>query len=406
MMTSYSNANNEETILFFERGTVLHVQIRDETEQIPFKDFVEIELSADLMLNRARRKHGTLEDCPCSIPRLQTSATSVNHAYTIISEKFEVNRQAKGGNVFQKVFYTDATGHWEPLGKKRQSVLAQVGLRPGKDHAQTQREDTGTPIIFDPATIGGVLNDILYDELLFAEIIGAAVEECEKASEKRWSSYNSELGRLFPFYHSVFRQFQESLKTMPIGDLMERWTKNVSPFIRGTWTGFFNNEAQWLISHEATFASMIIEVMNSSVFEETEKMLNEWIKLRADGNEPGSFAENLEVDSDTQVDDAPPQYEFSISERKLYEMADFDLARDRDEWHPDPAETCDYCSRKLAECRLFVDGREAGSHVWGNMCPDCFLAKGEGIGWGTGQLYFQEHPDRWLMVVGFGPEVN
>jgi hypothetical protein len=109
---------SENVALFFAKGTVLYVRIKDDTNPLPFVDFVDVELMADLNLN-FDKKLGVLEDCQCYFPCLKTQSRSVNHAYTIISEHFEKLRMAKGGNVFKKVYYEDSAGHWIPIGKRR-----------------------------------------------------------------------------------------------------------------------------------------------------------------------------------------------------------------------------------------------------------------------------------------------
>lgn len=50
-----------------------------------------------------------------------------------------------------------------------------------------------------------------------------------------------------------------------------------------------------------------------------------------------------------------------------------------------------------------VDGSIKGTSVWGFMCPDCVVFCGEGIGWGTGQLYLKDESG-WLLVGGFDEE--
>ena len=58
----------------------------------------------------------------------------------------------------------------------------------------------------------------------------------------------------------------------------------------------------------------------------------------------------------------------------------------------DDIEKCDFCGCTLSARGLFVDGRLGGQLMWGNMCAQCFVENGEGIGWGKGQLYARQ-PD-------------
>lgn len=69
-------------------------------------------------------------------------------------------------------------------------------------------------------------------------------------------------------------------------------------------------------------------------------------------------------------------------------------------FHPSTPEDCDICTIPLAGEQFFSDGRLRGDSAWANMCADCSIYHGEGIGWGTGQLYRKERDGRWLMVAG------
>lgn len=62
---------------------------------------------------------------------------------------------------------------------------------------------------------------------------------------------------------------------------------------------------------------------------------------------------------------------------------------------------CDRCGCALAPRGLFVDGRARDDLIWGNMCVKCFSERGEGIGWGRGQLYAKQRDGRWRMVAGW-----
>jgi len=37
------------------------------------------------------------------------------------------------------------------------------------------------------------------------------------------------------------------------------------------------------------------------------------------------------------------------------------------------------------------------------MCVPCFLRKGDGVEWGTGQLYARQPNGDWRLVAGFNP---
>ena len=51
-------------------------------------------------------------------------AVSLNHAYRLISEKFEPNRISHAGNVFQKMVHLGAQGICYPLDEYRNTLAA------------------------------------------------------------------------------------------------------------------------------------------------------------------------------------------------------------------------------------------------------------------------------------------
>jgi hypothetical protein len=89
----------------------------------------------------------------------------------------------------------------------------------------------------------------------------------------------------------------------------------------------------------------------------------------------------------------------SRSDRQLEDAID-PITVAKGKYHPDIPEYCDICSIPLAGESFFSDGRLQGSLAWANMCADCTVYHGAGIGWGTGQLYRKERDGRWLMVGG------
>ena len=97
---------------------------------------VEIFLEQELMLRLRGTKHATFEPCVCRVPALQGKLsedehpTSVNHAYTLISTHFEPHRQAKGGNVFDRVFYySEPHQVWQPLSHLREQKQAEYEVK-------------------------------------------------------------------------------------------------------------------------------------------------------------------------------------------------------------------------------------------------------------------------------------
>ncbi|MFG1410937.1 endonuclease NucS domain-containing protein [Xanthobacter sp. VTT E-85241] len=93
----------------------------------------------------------------------------------------------------------------------------------------------------------------------------------------------------------------------------------------------------------------------------------------------------------------------SSADRQLEDLIDpVTVAKGRH--HPDAPEHCDICSIPLARETFFSDGRLQDNPAWANMCADCSVYHGAGIGWGTGQLYRKESDGRWLMVGGLSDE--
>ena len=59
----------------------------------------------------------------------------------------------------------------------------------------------------------------------------------------------------------------------------------------------------------------------------------------------------------------------------------------------------------LGDRLLRIDGRLKGEMMmWAHMCSSCFLASGEGLGWGDGQLFARKLDGSWLLVAGFPPD--
>lgn len=72
-------------------------------------------------------------------------------------------------------------------------------------------------------------------------------------------------------------------------------------------------------------------------------------------------------------------------------------------YYTNPPDTCDICKEPLKNRRFMIDGKVRGHSAWACMCSDCFLAVGEEITWGKGQLY-QRDPQGWRLVGGEGPQ--
>jgi len=82
--------------------------------------FAEVRLQEPLVLRMRGDKEPVLEDCNCSIPMLNAEAQSLNHAFTVLSTKFETKRISHTGNVFARVFYYhEKSKDWHPLNELR-----------------------------------------------------------------------------------------------------------------------------------------------------------------------------------------------------------------------------------------------------------------------------------------------
>ncbi len=98
-----------------------------DTPQGKYGGYIEIILHAPQQMKLRGTKQGQLLDCPIFIPALpEESAKSINHAYKIISTKFEPWRRSNTGSVFLKVFYKNGTTRlWRTLNERRNQVEAE-----------------------------------------------------------------------------------------------------------------------------------------------------------------------------------------------------------------------------------------------------------------------------------------
>lgn len=53
----------------------------------------------------------------------QETAISLNHAFTLLSERYETHRLSHTGNVYERFFYQEKNGLWYPLDDLRHGVL-------------------------------------------------------------------------------------------------------------------------------------------------------------------------------------------------------------------------------------------------------------------------------------------
>ena len=94
------------------------------------------------------------------------------------------------------------------------------------------------------------------------------------------------------------------------------------------------------------------------------------------------------------------------SEQIIEERADFLKAQEVHHIVPDGPSECDFCGRSFANRKYWIDGRIKDDILWANMCSGCFLQRGEGLGWGQGQLFAKQNGGVWLLVAGFDPHLS
>ncbi|WP_308917252.1 hypothetical protein [Jannaschia sp. LMIT008] len=93
--------------------------------------------------------------------------------------------------------------------------------------------------------------------------------------------------------------------------------------------------------------------------------------------------------------------------------------------HSNPPERCDLCGSFWNDDAFFIDGQTSRistikrinpvsgtetyeeANTWADMCVDCYLREGRGLGWGIGQLYRRvlrsEDEAAWHLIAGGDP---
>ncbi|GAA4129526.1 endonuclease NucS domain-containing protein [Aminobacter aganoensis] len=90
----------------------------------------------------------------------------------------------------------------------------------------------------------------------------------------------------------------------------------------------------------------------------------------------------------------------SRADRQLEDHVD-PLTVKQGKYYIDPPNECDICSIPLSGETFMSDTRLKEHDAAANMCADCTIYYGAGIGWGVGQLYRNEGDGKWLLVGGF-----
>lgn len=122
---------SESTVAFAINGD--HTPDRLKKHLIEGKDIgintpylVFIKLQAPLNLRMRGTSRGKLTPVNCRIPALDINATSLNHAYRLVSEEFEPKRISHAGNVFD-LGYLEQEGRWISLEDHRSSIEDEYG---------------------------------------------------------------------------------------------------------------------------------------------------------------------------------------------------------------------------------------------------------------------------------------
>ena len=89
---------------------------------------VEVILRQELMLRLRGTKPASLKDVTCCVPSLEEEAKSLNHAYRLVSEKFEPQRRSHSANVFKVGYYVDPKDRWISLDSLRNAAEASVEM--------------------------------------------------------------------------------------------------------------------------------------------------------------------------------------------------------------------------------------------------------------------------------------
>lgn len=166
----------------------------------PKVGFVKVRLEEPLYLWHRGTKTSQLSPCRCSFPDLKQEATSLNHAYTIASKKFETKRTSNTGNVFRHVYYKGNNG-WEQLEWLRERLDAKFEYEHYKPSLPppVSTEDqisVFTPAIIEPAPIP-IFESETDEEQSFEEEMPEDVtaEEFDRLMAAGWYHYNKRFRR-------------------------------------------------------------------------------------------------------------------------------------------------------------------------------------------------------------------
>lgn len=109
----------ERRVEIFPKGTRFFVELKPTPPDVkcllslPLPDrlksdnrrFAEVIIEEPLNIVLRASKHPRLDVVKCTIPILPAEATSLNHAYTLLSQRFEKDRISHVSNVFNTVYF-------------------------------------------------------------------------------------------------------------------------------------------------------------------------------------------------------------------------------------------------------------------------------------------------------------
>ena len=85
-----------------------------------------VRLESELCINFKGTKKPELLDCECKIPALpDADAKSINHAFTLLPEKFETHRRSHTASVFAQVYYQIKPNHWVQINERREQLIGE-----------------------------------------------------------------------------------------------------------------------------------------------------------------------------------------------------------------------------------------------------------------------------------------
>lgn len=88
------------------------------------QELLEKESDGGLWLRLKGLERSDLECSTVVLPQglAETSAVSLNHAFTLLSQRYEQHRISHTGNVYSRVFYMEENAKWYPLSHLREGV--------------------------------------------------------------------------------------------------------------------------------------------------------------------------------------------------------------------------------------------------------------------------------------------